>query len=103
VISPATQSQQTPQKREENRQRAIATPPASQPTPTVSKGVSQPQLADQPKRAGTPAVAPREPAQQKGEQGSPDLKQKKVWKVTTPENTSEKDNREKDRKDKDRK
>jgi hypothetical protein len=48
-------------------------------------------------------MAPREAAPQRGERSPNDLKEKKVWKVTTPENPGDKDNKEKEPKDKGRK
>jgi hypothetical protein len=48
-------------------------------------------------------MAPREAAPPRVERAPSEIKEKKVWKVTTPENNSERDNKEKDRKDRERK
>jgi hypothetical protein len=70
-----------------------------QPVPAVSGVV--PQRAEPPKRVVSPVIAPRENAPQRGERAPGELKDRKVWKVTTPEGQG--DTKEKEHKDKERK
>jgi hypothetical protein len=59
--------------------------------------VVQPQ--QEPSKKGAPAaVSPREGAPQRGERAPSEVKEKKVWKVTTPENAVDKNTKEKERK-----
>jgi hypothetical protein len=51
-----------------------------------------------PKKGAPAAVSPREGALQRGERAPSEVKEKKVWKVTTPENAVDKNTKEKERK-----
>jgi hypothetical protein len=97
VTAPSPQTQLQPPKREENRQRST---PAATPQPVPAVSGAAPQRTEPPKRAATPVIAPRETAPQRGERAPSELKDRKVWKVTTPEGQG--DNKEKEHKDKDR-
>jgi hypothetical protein len=84
-------------KREESRQqRPAPSSTTTQPVP-IATG-SMPQRTEQHMRATPPALPRPQTAPQHGERPSNDVKQKKVWKVTTPENTGG-DNKEKGRKE----
>jgi hypothetical protein len=71
-------------------------------TPVVTPA-AQPQQ-EQPKRGAPQATTPREsvPQQQRGERAPNESREKKVWKVTTPENAGDRDNKDKERKDRER-
>lgn len=92
VMAPVTQPQTEPATREEYRQRPATKPAPQQP---VS---GEPQRGERPRRGAAPVVAPNGAAPQRGERA----KEKKVWKVTTPENTGDRDTKEKEHKDKER-
>ena len=97
VTTPASQAHPEQPKREENRQRPAAAPPtAPQQTPAVSGGVLP--RTEQPKNVSVP----REAAPQRGERAPKEIKEKKVWKVTTPENAGDRNAKEKDHKDRER-
>jgi hypothetical protein len=61
----------------------------------------QPQQ-EAPKR-GTTQATPPQAVPQRVERAPGENKEKKVWKVTTPENAGDKDSKDKERKDKERK
>lgn len=106
VITPAAQPQPEPPKREENRQRPAAPRPVPVPQPAPAVSGAAPQRTEQPRRAAPPTTppvtAPRESAPQRGERAPRDVTEKKVWKVTTPENPNDRDNKEKDQKGRER-
>jgi hypothetical protein len=95
-----TRSHDTPSKRDEYRQRSSDPQTVSQPVPAANN--IAPQLSERPKRGNTPVTSPspHETIPQRGEREPSELKQKKVWKVITPEKASD---REKEHKDKERK
>ena len=120
------QPQSTAPQHDDRRQETVPPRATSQPAPPVTQSLppvsgSAPQRSEQPRRAattpadnqkhpavtqpGTPAVPPKSAAQPAAPQqaGKPqqqaapkDVQPRKVWKVTTPEKTNEKDPHEKD-------
>lgn len=93
VTVPAPQPQQDRSKRDEQRQR----PSAQQPVPPSAPAV--PQRVEQPKPQPAPPAAPREAVRQRGERAPAEIKEKKVWKVTTPDNQGDKENRDRGHKE----
>lgn len=103
--APVTTAPAAPPQRDEYRQRSTVAPAVPQPGP-ASSGAA-PQRREPSQRANTPATVPQEAAPQRGEKPrresiQRELKQKKVWRVTTPENGKERDSKEKEHKDKER-
>jgi hypothetical protein len=95
-----TQTQPATPRREENRQRT--TVPQSTPPQTPGVSGAAPQRTEPPRKTTAPQPVPGEPGPQRGAHAPGEVKEKKVWKVTTPENAAENDGRDKGRKEKER-
>ncbi len=101
-ISPTSPSVRQPQpdrdrsKRDDQRPKpAIQQPvtlPAPQPAPAPARQI-------EPRKAVPPVAIPQEPARQRGERTADEVRDRKIWKVTTPENTADREPRERGRKE----
>jgi len=118
AVAPAAQPQPEQLKREDNRQRSTVPRPTAPPEP--AHPVAAPQRSEQPRRVSPPVMTPvAQPPQEAPKRGNTpamppqavpqrpertpgENKEKKVWKVTTPENAGERDSKDKERKDKER-
>ena len=79
----------------------VQPPAALRPVPQLRTAVpgNAPQRPERPQRGNTPGMAPSETTPQRGERAPKEVKQKKVWKVTTPDKAGD---REKEHKEKER-
>jgi hypothetical protein len=98
-VPAATPAVRQPQPdRDRSKRDELQRPSVQQPTPLPAPQPA-PTRQIEPRKASPPVVVPQEPIRQRGERSADEVRDKKVWKVTTPEGSGDREPRERGRKE----